>query len=344
MSVTITAADTRIRWNGRTAVCGETRVLGWTDCGLEIAFEGTGVTAELRGNPVDNPDAVAYMGVLLDGTLAPEDMTVFPVDTADYTWYTLAQGLPQGRHTLRLVKRTELLQSSVELRSLRIADGDLLPPPLPVSERRMEFIGDSITCGFGNLAVPDAPFRTREEDGWQSYAAMTARDLRAEFSVVSISGFSVYKSPYGDRLPDCYDWAGKCGGEPLLWDFAVFCPQVVVVNLGTNDGAWMCGEQELSPEEQCDRFITYYIAFLQRLRGLYPDAELVCTMGMLGNMPHPCVPRAVEQALRQGMEKVSFVQLPQAQEYGAGHPAVSAHRAAADVLTAAIRTLTGWSD
>ena len=62
----------------------------------------------------------------------------------------VVKDLPTGEHTLRVVKRTEALFGSTLFKGLLLdSKGTLLEPPAkPV--RKIEFVGDSIICGYGN--------------------------------------------------------------------------------------------------------------------------------------------------------------------------------------------------
>ena len=55
-------------------------------------------------------------------------------------------------------------------------------------ERAIEFIGDSITCGYGvDDEVAEHHFATGTEDTTRAYALRTARKLGVDYSLVSLS-------------------------------------------------------------------------------------------------------------------------------------------------------------
>jgi hypothetical protein len=63
---------------------------------------------------------------------------------------------------------------------------------------RIEFYGDSITCGYGNIAPTSwEDFSTSTEDGMQTYAFLTAEALDAECTVLAKSGIPVNQTVYG---------------------------------------------------------------------------------------------------------------------------------------------------
>jgi lysophospholipase L1-like esterase len=141
--------------------------------------------------------------------------------------------------------------------------------------RRIEFIGDSIMCGYGeegkNATCPfDITIRQAHdangnlivggdgkpiditlpvtENQWMSFTSQTARALDADAVTVCWSGKGLYlnfKEKAGDpdakvTVPDLWNTRTILGdGTVDKWDFAKEkpeeVPQVVVVGLGTND-------------------------------------------------------------------------------------------------------------
>lgn len=60
-------------------------------------------------------------------------------------------------------------------------------------ERRIEFIGNSITCGYGvESENPSDPFTYETENHFYTYAARTARALKAQHLVLGPVPESVY--------------------------------------------------------------------------------------------------------------------------------------------------------
>ena len=95
--------------------------------------------------------------------------------------YTLAENLPEGTHELLLFKRMDSCHTFT-FYGFEIDDGAkvLALPEKP--KRKMEFFGDSVSCGEVSEAVEYAGKPDPEHDGqysnsWYSYAWMTARML-----------------------------------------------------------------------------------------------------------------------------------------------------------------------
>ena len=87
-------------------------------------------------------------------------------------WYKLVCLPDDGEHLITVVKVTEAAMSHAGFVTVKIEDGELLKRSFPVRpELKLEFIGDSITCGYGVLGEPlvgrrDVPSVTRSVPCW----------------------------------------------------------------------------------------------------------------------------------------------------------------------------------
>src|SRR6185295_687477 len=104
------------------------------------------------------------------------------------TVYAAATGLPDKEHTLELFKRTEPLVGTTQFLGLQIPKGKLLPLPAR-AKRRIEIVGDSISCGYGNeSANQNEHFEPKTENNYLAYGAVAARAVGAEYVSVAWSG------------------------------------------------------------------------------------------------------------------------------------------------------------
>ncbi len=143
-------------------------------------------------------------------------------------------------HTVKLVKETEpqFGVSLAEIRSLSFY-GKLTREPSDAS-LYIEFIGDSITSGYGNLwtsADPRDQVETaRYEDGTKTYAYLAAEELGADCSILSCSGIGVVKGFRDFTMKDYYTAVSyyRDPEEKVYFPYARK-PDIIVINLGTND-------------------------------------------------------------------------------------------------------------
>ena len=233
---------------------------------------------------------------------------------------------------------------------LGITEGTLVAPPASPG-RLIEFVGDSITAGYGNLGNEPHPdygnpspctFSFDTESAYMSWGAVTARALLADASIVAASGWGVYRSRSGDMnevLPKVYGNALGTSGAPL-WDFRTK-PQVVVINLGTND---------FSPGDPGSAYTTALGNFVDTVRAKYPAAFIFCAVGtMYSTAQHAkALTYAQSVAAARGGDggKVAVVDLgSQDALKGTGcdwHPSVAEDQRMADVLVPIVRQKLGW--
>jgi lysophospholipase L1-like esterase len=304
----------------------------WSGSDILTHFTGSGIAVALHGS-------ANQFAVSIDHG-AP---TVFAFDGTT-TMNTLASGLTPGPHDLELSRRTEASFGAVELGGFTVTGGAIVPTPFPYA-RRIELVGDSITCGYGDEGVgPNCSFSAATEDEYLAYGALTARALDAAHVSVSWSGKGMYRNNDGTTtatMPALYDLTLPTD-TTSTWDISKYTPDVVVIDLGTNDFA---------KGDPGQPFVSAYVAFAAKLRGYYPNAFIVCALGpMLGN-PNLTTARgyiqsAVATRTAAGDSRISFVELtPQDGSLGYGcdyHPTLATQQQMSTTIVAAIRTLTGW--
>lgn len=296
----------RIVTHGRCRYVPEQQILyfNWTLAGFEIVYEGSVLQAKIRvlpdqmpgtpNQPCPPPD-FPFIGRIKNGEVAER----FGLRGGEQ-WVTLHKAEQWGTHRVEIVKLSEnergkcgvlAFASDGELRPAASAEqsskGDQAEKPL-----KIEFLGDSITCGFGNEAKDLSVFRTEDENGWAAYGAVCARELEAEASYVSVSGISV-TCPEGNRylshfMDEIYEYTDlymdeKLGLEAEKWDFAAHPQDVVVINLGTNDANIIKFESDWEKAEKgIVHFKEAYKRFLKRVRELNgPDTLIFCTLGSM---------------------------------------------------------------
>jgi lysophospholipase L1-like esterase len=257
--------------------------------------------------------------------------------------YSVAQGLPPGEHTVRLVKATEAFCGVTQFLGFQVNQGGgLLPLPTPM--RRIEVIGDSISCGYGNEAdSKDEHFSPKTENVYFTYGAIAARQLAADYVCVAWSGKKMWPD---NSIPEIYDRTLPQDAKSQ-WDFSQPKPDVVLINLATNDFG------KSNPDEA--GWMGAYKAFIARLRQHYPQAEIYCaTSPMMGdwgvNKARTTVQgyltRIVSDLNAAGDNKVHLIEFAtQDAKNGIGadwHPSIKTHEIMANKMVATLRKDLGW--
>ena len=193
----------------------------------------------------------------------------------DCTYYPIARGLDEGEHTVMVSKATEAQNGYVEFIGLRCKKL-LSPPRRPV--RKIEFIGNSITCGYGATSL-EIPCGTGEwyaqHDAYYAYGPMIARELNADWLLSSVSGIGMFRNwnTLGPAMPEVYQHIYMDTDSTSVWDFSDYVPDLVSICLGTND--FSDGGEE-TPRASLDStsFIRAYIDFVKLVRSNYPNAKI----------------------------------------------------------------------
>jgi len=148
-----------VRWFGRVDTTNPDQPrFSWSGTGFIARFNGTSLAAQLT----ISGSSQIFKAVVDDAPQAA--MT----GTAGQATYMLASGLPAGVHTVELYRQTEGPQGETRLMGLMVGDGALMDPP-PGCDRLIEVIGDSITCGYGDLGTLADTDCYPTESHWDTY-------------------------------------------------------------------------------------------------------------------------------------------------------------------------------
>lgn len=304
------------RLSGRTTRQENTLYLGYSASFLEFSFKGTKAEAEFLTDRLDwEENHRAWVAVFVNGVEEPA--LRFPL-TKERERFVLFESEAPKEVTLRVMKYSEAAFGAVGIASLTV-EGELLPPPA-AKQKKIEVIGDSITCGYGIEGVVDVDtFTTAQENPWNAYGCRIARALDAEFSLISWSGNGIIShyvdesvnEPRNDEalMPELYYYEdfsadlrrNKARVDFIKRDFTAYQPQLIIINLGTNDGSYT---RNIPARDRA--FVNGYVKFLRQIREVNPDANILCTVGLMRTETNALVAEAVERVNAFGDKKVFF--------------------------------------
>ena len=355
-----------LKVHGRTTNRRDPLTLFWTASGFECNVSGSELWVEVE---VTYDVYEPWFSYTVNGDWIGRQML-----TAGRYWIPLFRGMnPDNIKNVRFYKDLQAMSgdphSYIHIHALR-HDGVFYP----VEEKalKLEFIGDSITSGEGT-------FGAKQEEDWipmffsslRDYAYLTAKELDAEYRVFSQSGWGVYNTWDNNTkgaIPKYYrqicglmqsDMNEQLGGNENF-DFASWQPDVIVVNLGTNDASafeqpeWVDEEtgehhkMHKNPdgtykEEDVALFVGAVKDFLGLLRECNPKAQIIWCYGMLGIPFQKPICQAVFEYIDESKDRrVSYLQLPDTNDTNVGsrqHPGFACHQQAAKTLSAYIRTI-----
>jgi hypothetical protein len=206
--------------------------------------------------------------------------------TPSKKWYSINYKFDNQPVEVTIFKRTEPMCAGGIFEGLRINEGAEVLKSKSKS-RKIEWVGDSFTTGYGNLVSNPAPpkgnpstgFHAKNQDNSKAWGAIASKTLDAEYMCTAYSGRGVYRN-YNNSvkgtLPKIYieispDTTNK------KWNFNLYQPDLIVVNLGQND----FGPETYSPVIMTDslRFTNAYLELLEVINIHNPNAKILITIG-----------------------------------------------------------------
>lgn len=302
--------------------------------GVYIAFSFKGDNCEvILNDEVLWGNSHNYIELVVDGAAYRLQMKS-KSDTIFLSPYTSGTGV----HTAIVCKNTEANIGYLELAGIRCSE---LVKSKPKPKRKIEFIGNSITCGMGN-DDSEIPCGKRnwydQHNAWLSYGALAARSVNAQYHLSSVSGIGLMQSCCNMNIimPTVFDKISMRNND-IQWDFKRYQPDVVTICLGQNDGV-----------QDSAAFCTNYISFMRQLRHYYPSATFIL-------LSSPMADEKLRDFLRQSIRAVR-VQLTQEgdnrvfshvfeKQYIGGcdaHPSGEEHKQIATELTTVIKNIMNW--
>lgn len=267
--ITVSPENNKIQYEGRIDFSDSSKpVFSYPGVSIKAGFIGTSIKIKLRSFKGVDPRS-NYFNVFIDDTIVEiiemKDESILETDYSN---------LSDKNHILELTKRTESLFGKIEFLGFEI--NGVLTELEPKFSRKIEFIGNSITCGYGNEDISTNGFDPRFENNYLAYGAVCARELNARYQAVSYSGRGVifnYNCFEGELIPDYYEKyiADEDAIGTNKYDHNSYNPDVIVINLGTND-------------HSCNKindknFVASYINFIKKLKIYHPYANILCLTG-----------------------------------------------------------------
>lgn len=356
-----------LKWFGRTLDYNGIRYFDFSVSGFEFSIKGRKAACKIVSDShLLGDEAKAVLGVFVKNLDDKETQTTTMKKVV----------LEESENNIILFESSE--EKRVQIKVMRLSEavygysgfagaeiiGELIKEEAtgsdggfdnPVRPLKLEFIGDSITCGYGIEGVWEKDvFTTKQERPDLAYAYLTAKALGAEYEVVSRSGIgliSCYTDPLTVMLPNTTEplmsqlWpytdrflSYKLGIEPEVWDESRFSPDIVVINLGTNDASWVRGQ-----EDRRISFVNLYEQLLEAIHRRSPKAKILGCLGVMGQELCDSEEEAFIRFARTFPNvKTKFVRFPvQDQEHdGVGtdwHPSAKTHKKMAEMLVDEIK-------
>lgn len=316
-------------------------VLVWPGTMIDVNFTGTSCALVIRNI---NHQELTHFGALVDGVMRKFTLK----NTREDELYTLAEGLEDKLHTLKLVK-TLASHNYVEFVGIVIDEGGEVSSSNSRYDLNIEVYGDSVSAGEVTEAIfyegrcdPENHFN-KFDNAYFSYPLMLARHLNARVhniaqgGIALLDGTGYFTSDHLWGMERCYDKIQYCPyGEIKQWDFSRYTPDLVIIAIGQNDS---------SPDPEAIKRSDYrrmwkdkYIKMLRDLMGKYPAARFILTLTVLKHDP------TWDDALREIAEemndgRVTFFKFTRGGAATDGHPRATEQAEMAAELCAYIKSL-----
>jgi hypothetical protein len=327
------ADDPHIRYTGRVDFSDPKEPHFWASgVYVQVRFEGASCQVFLR-DEVLYGKSHNYIEIQVDEETPYKLQTRGKSDTL-----TIEARLKGASHVLTICKNTESGIGYLGIAGFRCRK--LLDLP-PAPTRKIECIGNSITCGAGSdLSVKPCGQGEwyDQHNAFLSYGPLTAKALDAQWCLSSVSGIGLIHSccKMDITMPQVFDKVNM-RSDTLAWDFSRYQPDVVTVCLGQNDGI-----------QDSATFCGAYVQFLHKLRGYYPAAALVCLTSPMGDAKLTAVLKRYiggvsAEMQKEGDKKIYTYFFKQWYHHGCGgHPDLVEHKEIAAELTAFLKETMKW--
>ena len=340
-----------LRLEGRTYSKNDELKLFWTNSGFSFNFTGTGAAIVA----ITSDPNISYLNAYVDGALVPNK--TIQLTSASGT-YILAENLPAGSHTIRVVKRNQpgfYAQNIIGIKEIQLMGDGAKFNALPAAPaRQIEFVGDSITSGQGNLLTGGSSTAATEESTL-TYTALTSKAFGAANQSLSRSGIKFvratdqYLTSSRDSITDYYAKTAQLPnltGSDADWGFTRQS-DVVVINLGTNDSGQLNNAASGVTAAQLEVWYQAEAkALLELVRRKNPKAVIIWCYGMMGENSRVANP--VKAAIEElGDGKIFYLKLTDTRNGvsgsgGEGHPTVPGNILNSYELVQFLAEKTGW--
>lgn len=311
----------------------------WPATGFNFQFKGKWVKLHINGGDRN------YFNLYVNGELSQifhsKNDTVIKV-----------MGSRSETTMVRLFKRTEGDMGQTLFYGVELSPGASLLPFSKLKTRKIEFIGNSITAGYGTEGKNKLEkFEPLTENVWKSYASIIARSFGAEANILAHSGLGVVRN-YGDEslistevatMPQRYNQTLDTDNK-TIWNFSLWTPDAVVINLGTNDFS-------TSPYPKKFVFQDAYENLVKDIWSRYKDVPVFCITGPMGDEPAYSYIKETVEKLRvlNSNKKIYFIGVPTAlldenEDLGSDyHPSFQGQKKIARHITPVIGTVLKWN-
>lgn len=250
---------------------------------VTMIFKGSKLKALVKNR---QSNYSTYIGYVLDGV---EEKVILP-SNKEVQKITLAENLNSDKqHEIVFFKRQDT-RCEFTFYGFIVDTESKISMPRKKYRKCMEFYGESAACGKSLEDIHctnaiDLSNSYKYSNAWNSYAMMTARNLKAEVNIIAQEGIALldntgyFNAPQSIGMESIYDKLhfNFNTGEIVNWDFNRYIPQVVVIDIGQNDSIPKNYMKEDLDSYKSINWRNHYKEFVLNIRRRYKNAFIVLT-------------------------------------------------------------------
>lgn len=192
----------------------------------------------------------------------------------------------EGKHHIKLIKRTEARCGMFDFYGVSSTKNAKLFSLENKKQACIEFIGDSITCGYGNEGpTGDFEFKSKWENAQKAFGIVCAENLNAQYRLTSFSGRGLLINFDGTKKKTMNKMFFQT--HPFTsdkWNFSnnpLKVPEITVINLGINDfaGRNINEKYKINHDSFNNDFTLTFIKFLTDIKKLYSATTFIIVDG-----------------------------------------------------------------
>ena len=337
---TIKANNPLIEYSGRIDFSNPmTPRFSYSGVSIRASFQGTSISILLNDEGSSNE-----YNVIVDNVIKRIKVS------QGLTMYPIASGLSNGVHEIEIFRLTELTFGKTMFNGFLLDKGKSL---VAISHQRthvIEYVGNSITCGYGNEGTLSDKYGPTTQNHYLTYAAFNSRNFDARHLAVCRSGIGIYRN-YGDSTTGSKDCMTNNYSRTFLYDASPVYdfklkPDLICIDLGTNDFS----NSNNGFVVDTTRYVHKYLALIDTLQQRNKKTDILVLLGPMLTDPalstvRRCLNFVVDAANKKNNGKVYFFEMSQqGNVYGVDyHPTVSQHLKNGLELTNYIKQIKGWA-
>jgi lysophospholipase L1-like esterase len=327
-------------------------MIGFSYSGFQIKVGIVGDFAELIIHDYSNKNQPNY--ILVQGNQKDTTIQLTP----KISNFNISSILNSDSTIITITKLTEAQVGAVWFEGILVNDNQT-GFKVEAQNRKIVWIGNSITCGYGNEVSiapppqgnPSTGFHSVNQNITKAYGSLISKQLNAQSINLCYSGKGIYRNYHGDQEKTIPKFINQVFPDSV--GYAITNAQIkaplYIINAGTND----FGNENLPNATKVDSasFVAQFLFLLKEIETIQPRAKVLLVGSNMLNNYFPKNARLRYQKYLQavtqnynGSLELKYFQLKEMQPpYGENwHPSAAEHQRMADHLLPIIKAFINW--